>query len=115
MAESVGMAMVGCGQIAEAHLRAIGRVDGAELVCAVDVFEDRAKKVVETYGAVHWTTSYEQVLDDPSVEVVILCLPHDLHKSFSIDALATELDRMRGNVSPNFRKPRCRHDPLVTE
>ena len=50
MAESVGMAMVGCGQIADAHLRAIGRVD---------VFEDRAKKVAETYGAAHWATSYE--------------------------------------------------------
>ncbi len=28
------------------------------------------------------------MLDDPSVEAVILCLPHDLHKLFSIDALA---------------------------
>jgi predicted dehydrogenase len=88
VADSVGMAMVGCGQIAEAHLKAIGRVEGAELVYTADVLEERAQKAAVTYGAPHWTTAYEQVLDDPAVDAVILCLPHHLHKSFTVEALA---------------------------
>ena len=54
----------------------------------MDVLEDRANKAAETYGASHWTTSYEQVLDNPAVDAVILCLPHHLHKPFTVEALA---------------------------
>lgn len=34
--ERIGIAMVGCGQIAEAHLKAVAAVEGAALTFAVD-------------------------------------------------------------------------------
>ena len=88
MGVSVGMAMVGCGQIAGAHLKAIARVAGAELVFAADAVEARAQDVARVFGAPRWSVSYDEVLADPGVDAVILCLPHDLHKSFTIRALA---------------------------
>jgi predicted dehydrogenase len=88
MGVPVGMAIVGCGQIAGAHLKAITRVEGAELVFAADAVEERAQGVAKTFGAPRWSISYDEVLADPRVDAVILCLPHDLHKSFTIRALA---------------------------
>ena len=62
MADRVRLAMVGCGQIAEAHLKGIGGVDSAELTFAMDVDEERARSAAERYGAERWSTSYEEVL-----------------------------------------------------
>lgn len=83
---TVGLALVGCGQIAAAHARAIGAVDGAELTWCQDVDAERARAVAERFGTGRWTASYEQVLAAPDVDAVILCLPHHLHESFSVQA-----------------------------
>ena len=86
MVEQVGIAMVGCGQIAEAHFKAVEAVPQARLVVAVDVDGDRAASAAERYGALRWSTDYAEVLSDSEVNAVVLCLPHDLHLPFSVQA-----------------------------
>jgi predicted dehydrogenase len=86
MGEQIGVAMVGCGQIAEAHLKAVAALAQARLVCTVDVDETRAHSAAEQYGATGWTTDYEEALSNPEVDAVVLCLPHDLHLPFSVQA-----------------------------
>ena len=86
MGDPVGIAMVGCGQIANAHLKALVALEGARLVHAMDVVADSAKSAAETYGAARWSTSYDDVLADPEVHAIVQCLPHDLHKDFTIRA-----------------------------
>ena len=88
MADRIGIAMVGCGQIAEAHLKAVASVAGARLVFAVDADADRARSASERYDAPRWSVDYDEALADPAVDAVVLCLPHDLHKSFSVRAAA---------------------------
>ena len=46
----VCVAMVGCGQIAEAHLKAVQACEGATLTFCVDIF-GRAQSAAERYGA----------------------------------------------------------------
>jgi len=86
LGKDIGIAMVGCGQIAEAHLKAIEAVDGAKLVWCVDVVADQAKSAAERYGAPHFGTDYAEVLASDLVDAVVLCLPHDLHLPFSVQA-----------------------------
>ena len=82
----IRLAVSGCGQIANAHLKAIATIDGVELTYTQDVEEDRARAAADTFGSPKWTTDYAEVLSSPDVDAVILCLPHHLHLAFSVQA-----------------------------
>lgn len=94
----VHFAVVGCGQIAEAHLKAIAALDNARLTWTQDIAPERAASAAERFGAARCTTSYEEVLsaptadraggDTPPVDAVLLCLPHHLHLPFALAAAA---------------------------
>lgn len=86
MGKKIGIAMVGCGQIAEAHLKAVESLDGAQLVWCVDVVAEQAKLAAGRYGAPHFGTDYAEALACDDVDAVVLCLPHDLHLPFSVQA-----------------------------
>ena len=81
----VGMAMIGCGQIARSHLRAIAENQHAELVAAMDVVEEKAAATAEEYDAKLYT-SVEEVLADDRVDAVVLPLPHHLHHPIAIQS-----------------------------
>ena len=81
--KKVNIAMIGCGQIADAHLQAIAKVPDAELVAVMDVIEEKARSAGDKYGAKVYTT-LDELLNDESVDAVVLPLPHHLHCSVSI-------------------------------
>lgn len=80
------LAVVGCGQIAEAHCKAIASLPRAQLLAAVDSNLDRARDAALRYGAARATADYDAVLADSDIDAVVLCLPHDLHADFAIRA-----------------------------
>jgi len=81
--KKIGIAIIGCGQIAEAHLQAIAKVPDAELVAAMDVVEEKVRSTADKYRAKAYT-SLEELLNDESVGAVVLPLPHHLHCPVSI-------------------------------
>ena len=83
----IGMAMIGCGQIANAHLKAIDACEGARTTFCVDVDGERARSAAQKHGDIGWSDEYAAALADSSVDAVVLCLPHDLHLSFTVQAL----------------------------
>ena len=84
-AAKIGLAMIGCGQIARAHLRAIEENPHAKLTAAMDVIEERAIETAEKYDARAYT-SVEDALNDANVDAVVLPLPHHLHHPVTIQA-----------------------------
>jgi predicted dehydrogenase len=86
LAKQIGIAMIGCGQIAEAHLKAVQALAQAKLVWCVDVIEAQAQSAAERYGAPHFGTDYAEALACAEVDAVVLCLPHDLHLPVSVQA-----------------------------
>lgn len=84
-AKKIGLAMIGCGQIAQAHLKAIEANSDAILVAAMDVIEERAAITAKKYDARAYT-SVEDALNDTDVDAVILPLPHHLHHPVTIQA-----------------------------
>jgi predicted dehydrogenase len=79
----IGMAIIGCGQIAEAHLQAVTKVPNTELVAVMDIVEEKAHSAADKYKAKAYT-SLDELLEDKSVDAVILPLPHHLHCPVSI-------------------------------
>lgn len=72
----LGYALVGCGGAAHDVARALDRVEDARVVAAYDVSSERAGSIAANRGAtVH--ASLEALLDDESVSVVYVGLPHD--------------------------------------
>ena len=78
--ENFRIALVGCGRIARNHVEAIGRIDGLELVAAVDTIDDRAKSLAEPLG-IPWFSSYEKMLAEVESDVVTIATPSGYHPS----------------------------------
>ena len=83
----IGIAVVGCGQIAEAHLMAIEATEGVCVTYCVDVDGDRAESAATRFGGEGFSTDLNDALGAPSVDAALLCFPHDLHVSCTCDTL----------------------------
>lgn len=82
-----GAAIIGCGLISKNHFKALRNIENAEVLTACDFKQERAEEAQKTYGIPRIETDYRKVLEDPEIDVVHICLPHDLHAEVSIAAL----------------------------
>jgi len=81
------VALVGCGLISEAHVRAYrAHADRAQIVVCFDPDTGRARVRAEEAGGARVADSFEAVLADPEVDAVELCTPHHLHEEAVIAA-----------------------------
>lgn len=87
MADVLSVAVVGAGGIGQAHLKAIAAVETTRLAAVMDVDADRARQAAATYGG-KACTRFEEVLEDPSVQAVHLCTPHNAHADQAVLAAA---------------------------
>lgn len=84
--ESVGIATLGAGNIAGAHLRALQALPEGRLVVTSDVDLERAQARQEEFGGERALGRYEEAIACPGVEAVIVCLPHGLHEEAVVAA-----------------------------
>ena len=83
--EKLGIAVIGCGMIGKFHLKALTGIPEFKVtgVWAENskLAEDTAKDFnTKVYG------NYQEVLDDPQVDVVNICLPSGLHSEYGCAA-----------------------------
>ena len=72
--ERYGIAIVGCGGIAQhAHLPAYAKF-GYRVVAACDLVEENARRAAETYNIPFWTRDLDEVLDRDDVDVIDLAV-----------------------------------------
>jgi predicted dehydrogenase len=77
------VAIIGAGTIVGQHIEAIAQIDRLITVAVADVREERAQEVANRYGVKAYT-DYKVMLDKEKVDIVIVALPHFLHKEVSI-------------------------------
>jgi len=85
MERPIQVAIIGCGWAGMRHVQAY-RGCGAELRWAVDLDRERAKAVQGVQRGIRTAADFRQALDDPDVDAVDICLPHDLHASVAVEA-----------------------------
>lgn len=80
MRQTVGIGIIGAGQVTQSiHLPAIATVnDRCEIRWIMDIHADVAKNVAGRVEA-RATTSIEPILEDPKVDVIVICSPNSLH------------------------------------
>ncbi|MEE9295819.1 MAG: Gfo/Idh/MocA family oxidoreductase [Phycisphaerae bacterium] len=85
MSETLGFALVGCGDIGWRNAQSIAQADGASLVRLVDIDVQAAGKLAERFS-VPVSPSFTEALTDRRVDAVFIATPHDLHAPMVIEA-----------------------------
>ncbi len=80
-------AIVGCGVIGPTHANALQSLhsEGARLVAFADEVPSKAEALAEKYGAEAKT--FEDILADPGIDAVHICVPSGLHAALGVRAL----------------------------
>lgn len=85
---TVRIGVIGTGNIGAYHVDTVtDRVAGAEVAAVFDVAADRAAEVAERAGA-RVLDSAEAVVDDPTVDAVVVASPGDLHAAQVLACIA---------------------------
>lgn len=82
-----GLALLGCGRIAQVHANSILTHPDAVLTRVFDPVEEAAR-ALGTRADCEWTTSAEDVLDDPGIDGVVIASPTPTHVDFVTRAVA---------------------------
>jgi len=90
----VKIGIIGCGWAGRQHARACESI-GVKVSWAVDIDRARATALAQSLAgsaspvdpASRVTDDYYDALDDPTLDAVSICLPHNLHAPVAIDAI----------------------------
>src|SRR5699024_8015838 len=90
MAKRLRIGIIGCGGIANGkHMPSIKAVDRADMVAFCDLIPERAEKAAKEYGTpdAKVYTDYQELLKNPTIDVVHVLTPNRSHAQMPIDAL----------------------------
>ena len=71
----VAIGVVGCGVIGPTHVEALANSDVAEVVAVADLIEERRRWLAEKYRVPKTYASGQELLQDASIQAVILAVP----------------------------------------
>ncbi len=75
---SVRIGFVGCGGIANAHMKNLARIEGAQMVAFSDIVEEKAQQAADEYGGRAFT-DYREMYESVELDAVYVCLPPFAH------------------------------------
>jgi predicted dehydrogenase len=82
----IKLGIIGCGKMADSFLERFHYVnDEFEVVAAVDLDIQRAKKVAETFQGIVTTTRYTEIFG--YIDAALVVLPHHLHHEVALDCI----------------------------
>jgi 2-hydroxy-4-carboxymuconate semialdehyde hemiacetal dehydrogenase len=80
--------LAGTGAMGAIHMKALKKIDGAEVVSVNSRAEESGKAFAAEWGIPHVSTNLEECLDRPGVDAVILTTPSSMHADQTLLALA---------------------------
>lgn len=90
MSDTVKIAIVGCGGIANGkHMPSLSKQANGEMIAFCDIVKERAEKAAAQYGAegAKVYDDYKEMLKDGGFDVVHVCTPNDSHSEITVAAL----------------------------
>lgn len=86
--DKVAIAVIGAGFICDYHVAGIRAAGTGEVTTLVGRNRDRTARRASDLGIAQVSTDHKQVLDDPSIDAVVIATPDVTHKPLAIQALA---------------------------
>lgn len=85
MANTIKVAVIGCGNISGSHIPNYINNPDAEVLYFCDIIPERADGAVTKYGCGKAVYDYHEILNDPNLDAVSVCTHNDLHAQIAID------------------------------
>ncbi len=82
----VNLAIIGCGVIAQYHLRSLAKLTNARVAAVCDVRPEVAQKTAAEFNVPRWTARAAELFADSSIDAVILALPANLRTELALEA-----------------------------
>jgi myo-inositol 2-dehydrogenase/D-chiro-inositol 1-dehydrogenase len=81
--------LIGCGRIAQSvHLNVVDRLPGVALMALAEADDQRRTEASRRVPRARAFADYHELLEQPDVEAVLICLPNDLHAAAAAAAFA---------------------------
>ncbi len=84
--KKIGYCVVGLG-IGQDHLKAAFVNPNVDYLAVCDINENRLESVRNKYPDLVCYTSFDEMLKDPKIDIVSICLPSGMHADFAVKAL----------------------------
>jgi len=81
----VGIAMAGCGMVAGVHVAALKEIPHARILGAWSRSAEKTQRFSEQHH-IRGYRSYKDLLGDPEVDAVLICLPSGYHAEYGLTA-----------------------------
>jgi predicted dehydrogenase len=81
-----GVGILGLGQ-GKSHLQAFQTIEGSRVVAVCDLDRALTQRVVQQFDVDRQYTEYEQMLEDPDVQIIVVATPDHVHGQHAIMAL----------------------------
>lgn len=85
--KKIKTAVIGTGFVGRVHVEAIRRLGDVELAAIADVSEELARKFGEQLGVERAVGDYRQLLAEPEIRAVHVCVPNNMHYPVVKDAI----------------------------
>ena len=83
---TVNVGVIGVGAMGENHVRVYHKMEEANLMAVSDVGERALKKIEKKYDAKGYT-DFNELLSNPDIEVVSVCVPTTFHHAVVMEAI----------------------------
>src|SRR5690242_14338508 len=87
MANTINVGVIGVGQIGKRHVAKYAEMPEARIVALADVNDAEVKRVAQQYGVEQTYTDFHELLANPEIEAVDVCLHNNFHAPVTIAAL----------------------------
>lgn len=82
----VGYAVVGLG-VGKKHAKAAAESKNADLIAVCDLLQDRLDLITADYPETITYTYFDEMLKNPDIDCVSICVPSGMHADFAVKAL----------------------------
>jgi UDP-N-acetyl-2-amino-2-deoxyglucuronate dehydrogenase len=87
MMQKLNVALVGCGYVANSHLKAWRKVKQAQVSAVCDLNEAMARNIAQRWKISQYYTSFSELLKNKDIDIIDISTPPQTHASLGIQAM----------------------------
>jgi len=88
--DSVTVGIIGAGNRGEEHIEKYQHVDDATVKAIADIDTEAAEELADEFGISDVYGDFEEMLDDPEIDVVNVCVHNNLHEPMAVAAFEAD-------------------------